>query len=262
MPTTFSFGIDWQRKGLICWDARPGDALNVLPRPMTYSALDFRTSGVVTSTALARLATPYGIWAFTTQTGTGANNGFTLGQSNALAVNTIPAAASAPYGVDVWVRGQTGFAGVPFILRVRNQAGTTLFSSSAFNLTADWQRVAATGTTVAGTTHLIIEVIKNGSAADVTFQTAGSTVPTGYNAGHASNLFDNVTERVKEANWFLGMRQPWQDKADSAILDITLDNADKVYSPDSPAPALIGKVVPQRPVRIQSSDGTTTRLAY
>jgi hypothetical protein len=31
MTTTFNIGVDWNRKGLICWDARPGDALMVVP---------------------------------------------------------------------------------------------------------------------------------------------------------------------------------------------------------------------------------------
>jgi len=187
--TTFNIGIDWRRKGLICWDARPGDALNLLPRPLTYSTVEYRKTGVVSSAVLALLESPYGFWGFTAQTGTGVNNGLVLGQSDTPAVSYIPVSASSPYGVAVWVRGQAGYGSVSFILRVKDQAGTTLFTSSPFTLSGDWQQVSVTGLTDAASTHIYIEVIKNNHAANVTFQAAGfmlvagSVIPTGYNAG-------------------------------------------------------------------------------
>jgi hypothetical protein len=55
MTTSFNVGVDWNRKGLICWDARPDDALNILPRPLTYSTIDYRKSGVVSLAALQLL---------------------------------------------------------------------------------------------------------------------------------------------------------------------------------------------------------------
>lgn len=63
-------------------------------------------------------------------------------------------------------------------------------------------------------------------------------------------------------SWFLGMRQPWQDKADNSMLALTLRNNDRLYSPDNTGSPLASKLVPQRPVRIQSSDGTTTRTHW
>jgi len=30
MTTEIRFGTDWRRKGIICWDARPTDAPNLL----------------------------------------------------------------------------------------------------------------------------------------------------------------------------------------------------------------------------------------
>jgi hypothetical protein len=77
-----------------------------------------------------------------------------------------------------------------------------------------------------------------------------------------SGVQDDVTARVQGVNWFLGMRQPWQDKADNSMLALTLRNNDRLYSPDNAASPLAGKLVPQRPVRIQSYDGTTTRTHW
>jgi hypothetical protein len=73
---------------------------------------------------------------------------------------------------------------------------------------------------------------------------------------------DDVTSRVLSAKWFLGMRQPWQDLADNSRLELVLRNDDRLYSPENTASALNGKVLPQRPVRIQSNDGTTTRTHW
>ena len=121
MTTQFNFGIDWRRKGIICWDAVPGDALNVLPKPLTYSTVDFRTDNV-TAALLEQVDSPVGFWAFTVQTGAGANDGLILGQEDStLDVDTLPVDASSDYGAAVWVRGQSSYAGVPFVLRVKDQ---------------------------------------------------------------------------------------------------------------------------------------------
>ncbi|MBL8161683.1 MAG: hypothetical protein JNJ61_06815 [Anaerolineae bacterium] len=74
--------------------------------------------------------------------------------------------------------------------------------------------------------------------------------------GDYTGTYDNVTSRVISANWFLGGRTPYQDVADESTLDLTLDNSDKRYSPEYATSPLFGKVRPQRPVRIQSDDGS------
>ena len=77
-----------------------------------------------------------------------------------------------------------------------------------------------------------------------------------------TDTYDDVTARVMQVNWFLGMRQPWQDKADNTMLALTVRNDDRRYASENVTSPLFGKVVPQRPVRIQSSDGTTTRTHW
>jgi len=80
--------------------------------------------------------------------------------------------------------------------------------------------------------------------------------------GDYSSTQDDVTNRVIAANWFLGMRKPYQDTADNAVLTLTLNNTDRLFSPENASSPLFGKLVPQRPVRIQSNDGTTTRTHW
>jgi len=33
MATQFNIGVDWRRKGVICWEAQAEDALNILSQP-------------------------------------------------------------------------------------------------------------------------------------------------------------------------------------------------------------------------------------
>jgi hypothetical protein len=255
-------------KGLICWDARPGDALNILPRPLTYSTIDYRKTGVVSSAVKQILETPYGFWIFNVQTGTGLNNGLIIGQDDTPTTDDIPVSPSSPYSVAVWVRLPSGSSSVPFVLRVKDQTGATLFTSSSFTLTTSWQKVSVSGSTGASSSYISIEVVKSNNATDVAFQAvgfmlvAGSVIPDGYNAGDASNLYDCVTDRVVDANWFLGIHKPYQDDADDSILKLTLTNSDKRYSPEYASSPLSGFLVPYRQVQIQSDDGTTLRTHW
>ena len=80
--------------------------------------------------------------------------------------------------------------------------------------------------------------------------------------GDYSGTQDDVTSCVISATWSLGMRTPFQTTADNATLTLNLDNTDRRFSPENPSSPLFGKLVPQRPVRIQSNDGTTTRTHW
>lgn len=82
--------------------------------------------------------------------------------------------------------------------------------------------------------------------------------------GTFGQAIDDVTTRVIEANWFLGMRMLYQDIADNPTLKLTLRNDDGRFSPENNdlANPLRGLVRPRRLVRIQSNDGTTTRTHW
>src|SRR5258708_10382450 len=77
--------------------------------------------------------------------------------------------------------------------------------------------------------------------------------------GDYTGTYDDVTSRVVSAEWFGGMREAFQDCADNSVLKLVLDNSDKRYSPEYASSPLNTKVLPYRPIRIQSNDGTTTR---
>ncbi|MCZ7554501.1 MAG: hypothetical protein M5U05_18305 [Anaerolineales bacterium] len=80
--------------------------------------------------------------------------------------------------------------------------------------------------------------------------------------GNFSGQNDDVTVYVSSARWFLGERKPYQDTADDSMLTLVLDNSDRRFSPENPSSPLAGKLVPFRPVRVQSDDGNTTRTHW
>jgi len=80
--------------------------------------------------------------------------------------------------------------------------------------------------------------------------------------GDYAGTYDDVTSRVLQANWFLGMRKPYQEMAHNSMCVIVLSNADRRFSPDYATSPLHGKILPQRPIRIQSNDGTDTRTHW
>ena len=75
---------------------------------------------------------------------------------------------------------------------------------------------------------------------------------------------DVVTSRTLWANWFIGFRKPFSDIAENSMLALILDNRDRRFSPenDDDDNPLAGKIQPLRPVRIQSNDGTATRIHW
>jgi len=273
MTTQFKIGVDWRRKGVICWESQPEDALNILPQPIRYTTLDWRTN---TADDIDRQSvdTDYGINLFAVQTGSGTSNGFVMGESDSLDVDSIPVDASTTYSLSIRVKEISTHAEVPFILRVKDETGTILATSSDFIFDDEnprWEQVPITFTTGASATHIYFEFIKNNDATDVSFQLTGimlvegSNMPSGYNAGDTADLYDNVTDVVKDADWTLGFRQPYQDVGHRMTLSLTLDNSDKRFSPDY-APGsgnpLEGYILPLRPVQIRSDDGSTERIHW
>ena len=70
------------------------------------------------------------------------------------------------------------------------------------------------------------------------------------------------TVRVLSAKWNLGLQQAYMDVGNDAKLSLLMRNEDKRFTPENRAGSLYGKLVPLRPVKIESNDGTTTRRHF
>ena len=80
--------------------------------------------------------------------------------------------------------------------------------------------------------------------------------------GDFAGTYDDITDRVIKAWWYLGNSQPYAEIAEGSMLDLTLDNSDRRFSPENSSGVLNGKLLPLRTVRVQSDDGTTVRTHW
>jgi hypothetical protein len=80
--------------------------------------------------------------------------------------------------------------------------------------------------------------------------------------GNFNGTYDDVTDRIMDANWFLGFRKPYEDVDNDSVLNLVLSNSDKRYSPENTGSPLSAYLAPFRPVRVQSNDGTTERVHW
>jgi hypothetical protein len=72
--------------------------------------------------------------------------------------------------------------------------------------------------------------------------------------GDFTTTIDDVTARIIRLDWALGMRKPYQEIADNAVLSLKLRNEDQHLSPENASSPLYGKVKPHVPVRVISDD--------
>ena len=270
MTTSFNFGIDWRRKGLICWDARPGDALNMLPAPVLIDqfyrwVFDGTGSGGVS--AVAQEKSDYGIKAIrVTSPNAGGRLALVVGENGFVGPLQFVVAPLTTYRISVWVRGNSGYSGHSFVFEARNNA-RNMMSSVSNPLTNTWQRYSVTFTTGASDTRVFLEIALVTHDANASFDVTGMMLhpgsqTLGYNTGSTIDLYDNVKAWTTDAEWFLGSHRPYQDDADDSMLRLRLKNIDKTFSPEFAGSPLKGVLVPYRPVMVRSSDGATTRTHW
>ena len=74
--------------------------------------------------------------------------------------------------------------------------------------------------------------------------------------------YTDETAKVLSANWVLGFQQPYMDVGSDAQLTLIMQNMDKRFTPENRTGALYRKLVPLRPVKIESNDGSTVRRHF
>ena len=264
MPTQHQIAVDWRRKGFFCWEAVPADSLNILPSPVTYVQLDV-SSNHVTSVERKTLRNRYGRVLFRVQSGTGAYFGLRLGYSDTSGFGSLSVDTAGTYYVSVRVRGVNNYSGVPILLAIKDSTGN-IGTGTLSALTDDWQTVSASFP-VSGATDISIEVLKQNDTTDVEFDVAGimlvkDSLPSGYNAGHELDRYDNITSRVLNADWSIGANKAYQEMPHASTLKLALDNHDKRFSPEYTSSPLYDVLMPQRSIRVQADDGSTVHTLW
>ncbi|MBZ0292691.1 MAG: hypothetical protein K8L99_09045 [Anaerolineae bacterium] len=236
----YQVGVDGDDDGFICWDAQAGDALNLLPWPVSHAGIDVVPNWTATVEHVYE-EIPCGLWRYRCVTGTHTLAGMLFGSELGLVIDDIPVAASTQYTWTFWVKGDVG--AIPMYAIVWDQ--TASITAHPFTLSTSWQKVDIPFTTGASSTHTMIVIRKNADATDVTFDAAGfmlvagSTAPTAFNAGDASNYDDAaMSDDMTRLEWRLGLEAPYEEMAAPNRATVHLRNQSKVYSPEAGGDAL------------------------
>lgn len=80
--------------------------------------------------------------------------------------------------------------------------------------------------------------------------------------GTFTGPYDDLSNLVISANWFVGSRQPYGEVADDSQLELVLRNDDRRFSPEYTGSPLYGLLNPFKPIRIQANDGATLRTLW
>lgn len=259
------FGIDFDDDLFICYDALPTDTLN---RMHTGLSSDvglvnlhwnyINKSGITSATvSYTQEFTDYGIRKLHCVTGTNTTDGAYFGRTGS--TNDFSVSNATTYTAVFWIKATVG-SGTSFTIAMQNSTG-----SGTFTISSAWQKVTRTFTTTGTTTAF--KIAKNTSATNVTFDATGfmivtgSTAPNGFNTGHATNLYDNITQDVQSINYSLGKGSATDKLIAEGEANLTLDNTSKRYSPEYASSPLFGYMKSQRrfTVDIQNSSGTWSR---
>jgi hypothetical protein len=80
--------------------------------------------------------------------------------------------------------------------------------------------------------------------------------------GSYSGPQDDITAHVMECRWVLGMKQAYQSVAHDSLLEVTVRNIDRRFSPEYTASPLAGKLLPNVPIRVLANDGVVERVMW
>lgn len=144
------------------------------------------------------------------------------------------------YTVRVWARVNDGELSVSLV--IRNQLGTLLETASTVAQSADvWTERTITFTTDEQTTFLAVQIYQAMGVALQSLSTRGlmlvlgDTLPTAFNAGAASNAYDDISAYVEGLVWGYGIPIYSEAISPPAHLEITLNNRSGDWTPENSA---------------------------
>jgi hypothetical protein len=260
------FGVDWDDDLFICYDARPGDALNRMHTGLSsdvglvnlhWNYLNKVVVSFATSVAFRQEFTDYGLRVFRIVTGVFGSAGGLFGGAS-LATPDITIVNGNTYTAAMWIKSNIG--GVSCKLDMLGSA-----SSTTFTVTTSWQKVTLTFTATDVLTGF--KIYKNSSLTDITLDCTGfmivdgSVAPVGFNVGDASNLYDNITADVKSCSYSMGKSNYTQNVINEGEANLLLGNDDKRYSPEYASSPLFSKMDSRRrfTMDVQDSGGDYVR---
>ncbi len=228
----YHVGLDLNRDRYFPKGVAQFDSLNLIDSPQMIQVQRFST--VAPQPAYNRLLydPDYNYyWSFST--GTSANAGMFMGQTD-----DFERGMWIPNGSQITVRleflGVANYTGEQLTFTVTSRAGTLpTTASTTVSLTGSWQEVSLTFTP--DSEHLLITLTRITTLTNVTFWlrklmiVLGSSAPTAYNTGMASDYYENIGTYVQSMSWNNGMDHYDQTVSGGSRASIVLDNRDGLF---------------------------------
>lgn len=258
MSVAYEIWLDKNGDGFICFDAQPGDPLNLFPGGVNLATLNTETDGAAT-VALKNGETAYGTRYFECAfTGAGFEQVF-IGYDGTTA-DQIAVTPGATYSAAGWVRSLADATGLDLSFRILTPA-LTLIAGIQTTPDAAWSRYEVTFTVPAGVDDVVFALSTDDM---MTVQATGfmlvegATLPTGYNSGDPRDLDDRITADVLDMRWEIGLREVYDSVSMPTRGEITLLNTTQAYSPEISTVTL----APGTMVRVRVVDDTQTHLLF
>lgn len=236
MPT-YKTLIDLDRDGFLCQGVSASDALNIVPTPVHLWLIGTTGHTGAETVTKTQGATIYGLYYYRVVTGTNVNAGMRFGDDGT--IDDIAVLASTAYRFTFWIRGVSGYTGVPIIANCQDETAASVSNNATFTLTANWQQITINVTTIVGSEYLRMVVRKNNDATNITYDVAGcmlvagTSTPTAFNAGDTSNAYDDISFYVNKAAWGNGMSDAYEQVAKPATMTLTLNNHNREFHPEN-----------------------------
>ena len=246
-------GLDFDQNNFFCWDARPGDNLNLIPSPLSLFALGYSGEGSATIVA-TNSVTDYGKEYFEVYLTSGLTDGIRIGTAD-----TIEVSESSTYTLKLWSKGP----GISFEIKVYNQ-DDNLIDLKTFTETDDWSPHYITFTSGAGDTSVYCTVRKNSIAITGTHYITGLMLLSGngsgpgFNTGNTLSLYENVTKYAQSVQTEIGIMQPDKRVAPEGKATVHFNNETKLFSPEYASSPVYNYVQPGLCLSVQFQDLTGT----
>lgn len=238
---SYQLHIDWDRDGFFCDGVQVSDPLNLIPSPVRLHGLYAYGATANSTFEVLRLATDYGTRVWQVDTGGDNGGGLRVGQNETTpTLNVIPVLPATQYSIRVWVRLISAVGNADLRLRLSDPVTDTAIDITNFTASSSWTAVTLTATTAAAQTWARIELTKRTTTDQMVFQAAGlmlvagASAPTVFNAGDASNPYDDIWAFCEGLRFSYGTDQYTEAVAPASSLVVTVTNIDGAFSPENP----------------------------
>src|SRR5574341_1355760 len=204
-------GVDWNDDGFICWNAKVGDPLNVIPSAPFFHGMDNKLLDTLTIVGDESVIHDDGHVARRMKLGTGTAAAIYFGRDAADVTNDIPVVSGATYTFNLWLKGVANYVGVPMNVRIISVGSVQLAESITQELDTTWKQFTATFR--ATSTSFVSVLVRRASSTSSNTEflmtglmiVPGSTLPS-YNAGNVSDLYENVEPYMESVSSVLGSK--------------------------------------------------------